>query len=55
MNWIEHMEAAASQFHEESEMFFNLEKFDLAIAAGKDAKAIEQLIEDIENGRTQEK
>ena len=55
MDWIEHMQAAAENFYKESEKHTVTGDFDLAEAATKDAKAIEQLIEDIENGKTQEK
>lgn len=54
MNWIEHLQAAANNFYEESESHFKNNEPDLAQAATKDAKAIEQLIVDIENGKTQE-
>lgn len=53
MNWIEHLEAAIADFRREAEKHRRHNHEDLAIAAEKDAKAIEQLIQDIENGVTQ--
>ena len=55
MNWVEHMQTAAENFYKESKKHIVNGNFDLAKAATKDAKAIEQLIVDIENGKTQEK
>lgn len=54
MNWIEHMEAAARSFNEEAEKHKQNNDIELALAANKDAAAIQQLIIDIENGKTQE-
>lgn len=53
MNWIEHLEAAANSFHSEAKDHLGRGSEALAKAATKDAKAIEKLIEDIENGVTQ--
>lgn len=54
MNWIEHMEAAARHFNREAKEHGNRQDEDLRNAANKDANSINQLIEDIENGKTQE-
>lgn len=55
MNWIEHLECARNCFLKEAENFRKQNNDDLANAAEKDASAIDKVIDDIENGKTQQK
>ena len=53
MNWVEHLEAAKNCFRKEAKEYRKEGNNDLANAADKDASAIEKVIQDIEDGKTQ--